>query len=287
MSTLTPCRTKPSIWKAIASRTLIEADATLAQQALVEGDATQVMFDWAIRERTLGDVLSASNDALTPADEKLLKRMPSILRRQLEFPYLDGAAFVNAIRGRGDWAAVDEVWGSQPVSTSRCSIRSCTAEEPVEIILPDVAAGLGPGWVQLVRQTLGEMQSASGSLMAERIALPRPARTAAPTPRPQPAGVAIALCGLDGPDGAWAVIWQTDWDTKADQQRIHTSRAPGHQDLAGAMHVSSADLAGGLSSPVLVLVADSDETLRAVEWCSVLGTGTARPPASEARSGGR
>ncbi len=30
--------------------------------------------------------------------------MPVLLRRQLEFPYIDGFAFVNAIRGRGDWA---------------------------------------------------------------------------------------------------------------------------------------------------------------------------------------
>ena len=84
------------------------------------------------------------------------------------------------------------------------------------------------------------------------------------------------LVSLDGPDGAWAVIWQTDWDTKATSR---SSLEAARQAMQGPCRVPmpsrSADVAGGLSSPVLVLVADSDETLRALE--GVLGSSGLAP----------
>ena len=100
-------------------RQLDQSDAILAQQALVEGDATAIMYDWAARQLKLADLLAVSAGALTRQDSKVLREMPVLMRRQLEFPYIDGFAFVNAIRGRGDWPAVDEAWQAQPVSTEQ------------------------------------------------------------------------------------------------------------------------------------------------------------------------
>jgi hypothetical protein len=73
------------------------------------------------------------------------------------------------------------------------------------------------------------------------------------------------LMSLDGPGGAWAVIWQTDWDSRADAKEFHAAARDAMKDLPGAHSVSDADLSGGLSSPVLVLLADSDATLGTVE----------------------
>jgi len=108
---------------------LSRADEILAQQALAEGDATALMYDWAARELKLLQLLRVAGDALSRDDQKTLKRIPPILRRQLEFPYLDGYAFVNALRGRGDWAAVDEAWEKRPVSSE-------------QILHPELRAGL-------------------------------------------------------------------------------------------------------------------------------------------------
>jgi hypothetical protein len=246
---------------------LDRSDAILAQQALVEGDATAVMYDWAARELGLLDLLQVSAGALTNQDSRVLRRIPSILRRQLEFPYLDGFAFVNAIRGRGDWAAVDAVWEAQPVSTEQVLHPELYPDEqPVEVTLPDVASLLGPGWARAYEQTLGEMQT--GVWVADER---RPQQLFPVLPAQLPRAEAAAgwggdrLVSLDGPDGAWAVVWQTDWDTPADAREFRDAARDAMKDLPGAHAVSDADLSGGLSSPMLVLVADGDETLSTVQ----------------------
>lgn len=246
---------------------LDRSDAILAQQALIEGDATATMYDWAARELSLLDLLRVSGQAMTKQDERLLRRIPPILRRQLEFPYIDGFNFVSILRGRGDWAAVDEAWSAQPVSTEQILHPELYPDElPVDIALPDVAAQLGSGWTSSYEQTLGEMQT--GVWVADG----RPARSLFPgLPAQLPrAGAATGwggdrLVSLDGPDDAWAVVWQTDWDSQVDAREFGDAARDAVKDLPGAHDVSGGDVSGGLSFPVLVLVADDDETLAAVQ----------------------
>ena len=252
-------------------RELDQSDAILAQQALVEGDATAIMYDWAARELKLADLLAVSAGALTKQDSKALREMPVLLRRQMEFPYIEGFAFVNAIRGRGDWSAVDEAWQAQPVSTEQIIHPELYPDElPIEIELPDVGALLGPDWTTSYEQTLGEMQ------IGVWVADGRKARSLFPVLPPRlPRADAAAgwggdrMMSLDGPDGTWAVVWQTDWDSQADAREFKEAARDAMRDLPGAQAVSNADLSGGLSSPVLVLLADSEATLDTVE--SALG----------------
>jgi hypothetical protein len=246
---------------------LDRSDAILAQQALIEGDATAVMYDWAARELNLADLLRVSAEALTQQDQKKLGRMPDILTRQLEFPYIDGYAFVNAVRGRGDWAAVDTAWEAQPVSTEQILHPELYPDElPVAIDLPDVASALGPGWTTSYAQTLGEMQThvwlADGK-KARSIFQALPAQL--PNAEAAAGWGGDRLLSLDGPEGAWAVVWQTDWDSKQDQKEFRKAAREAMGDLPGTHSATNADIAGGLSSPVLVLVADSEPTLGALQ----------------------
>lgn len=246
---------------------LDRSDAILAQQALIEGDATAVMYDWAARELDLVDLLAVSASALTNQDARKLQRVPAILRRQLEFPYIDGFAFVNAIRGRGDWGAVNDAWEAAPVSTEQILHPELYPDEaPVEIRLPDVAALLGPGWSTSYEQTFGEMQigvwvADGGKARALFPVLP------AQLPRAEVAAGwgGDRLLSLDGPEGAWALVWQTDWDSSADAKEFREAARDAMDDLPGAHAVAGADISGGLSSPVLVLVAESEGTLGAVQ----------------------
>jgi len=239
----------------------------LAQQALVEGDATAVMYDWAARELKLTDLLTVSAQALTQQQENRIGRLPDIVQRWIEFPYIDGYAFVNAIRGRGDWAAVDETWEHQPVSTEQILHPELyPGELPVEIELPDVAGALGPDWATSYEQTMGEMQTHVWLADGKK---PRSLFPTLPAQLPKADAAAgwggDRLISLDGPDGAWAVVWQTDWDSKDDQKEFRKAAKDSMKDLPGAHGVTNADVVGGLSSPVLVLVADSELTLDAIE----------------------
>jgi hypothetical protein len=242
---------------------LDQADAALAQQALVEGDATAVMYDWAARELKLAQLLTVSAQALVKQDTKLLNRLPPLLRRQLEFPYIDGFAFVNAIRGRGGWDAVDAVWEAQPVSTEQILHPELyPSDKPVAISLPDIAAALGADWTTRYQQTLGEMQ------IGVWVADGRKGRAIFPAlPAQLPDQEAAAgwggdrLVSLDGPDGAWAVVWQTDWDSKTDQGEFRKAARKAMKDLPGAHSATNEEVTGGLSFPVLVMVADRRQTL--------------------------
>jgi hypothetical protein len=246
---------------------LSRSDAILAQQALAEGDATAVMYDWAARELNLAQLLRVAAKALVKQDEKTLRRIPPILRRQLEFPYIDGYAFVNTLRGRGDWPAVDAAWEARPQSTEQVLHPELyPSEVPVAVDLPDVATLLGPGWTDSYQQTLGELQ------IGVWVADGRKGSSLFPgLPGPLPGAHAAAgwggdrLVSLDGPEGAWAVVWQTDWDSDADAKEFRKAARAAMADLPGAHALSGADVAGGLSSPVLVLVADSEETLGTVQ----------------------
>ena len=69
------------------------------------------------------------------------------------------SAFVNALRGRGDWAAVDDAWDRRPRTTEQITHPDLYPDEqPIPVELPDVAAALGDGWRESYTQTLGEMQ---------------------------------------------------------------------------------------------------------------------------------
>lgn len=242
------------------------SDEIIAHASLAEGDAVAVMFDWAARELSVADLVGVANSALTRQDERLMRRLPPIIRRQLESPYLDGFAFVNALRGRGDWAAVDAVWEDRPRSTEQILHPELYPDElPVEIEIADLAPRLGPGWTTSYAQTLGEMQI--GVWLADG----RQGENLLPgLPGPLPRADAAAgwggdrLVSLDGPDGAWAVAWQTDWDSPADARQFRSAAAAVMEDLPGANAVLAADIVGGLSSPMLVIVADSGPTLRAL-----------------------
>ena len=246
---------------------LSRSDAILAQQALVEGDATAVMYDWAARKLKLSDLLEVSAQALSQQDSRRIGRLPDLLSRQLEFPYIDGYAFVNALRGRGDWDAVNAAYDAPPVSTEQILHPELYPDElPVEVELPDIASSLGPEWVASYEQTMGEMQTHVWLADGKK---PRSLFPALPAQLPNAEAAAgwggDRLVSLDGPEGAWAVVWQTAWDSQKDQKEFRTTAKKAMKDLPGAHKASNADVVGGLSSPVLVLVADSAATMGTLE----------------------
>jgi hypothetical protein len=98
-------------------------DAMSAVQALAEGDATSAMLDvmLAPQGQTALDLpagmLGQSMGVIEALPE--LASVPPILKRSLVAAYADGLTFVNALREKGGFAAVDAAWRDLPTSTEQ------------------------------------------------------------------------------------------------------------------------------------------------------------------------
>ena len=97
-------------------------DASLAFHAVIEGEATLVMFSYVagMTGRTLGDLVSsdlALDSAVAAADKTVPDGTPRYLVDSLEFPYVAGLKFVAAAYRRGGWAAIDALYTDPPRST--------------------------------------------------------------------------------------------------------------------------------------------------------------------------
>ena len=133
-----------------------EGDAALAAVALEQGDGTAVMLEW-IDSSLSGMGGSSAQDQVVPGDPAVLDSMPPILEREYELPYLDGRAFVDAIRNDGGWDAVNDAWSDPPSSTEQIIHPGRYPDDrPAEIGLDDAASRMGDGWSEQWRQTMGE-----------------------------------------------------------------------------------------------------------------------------------
>ncbi|MEM1350618.1 MAG: hypothetical protein AAGI01_18800, partial [Myxococcota bacterium] len=121
-------------------------DFQLARSALVEGDATIVMLDFALYESgdlpqpaaasvtdmtmisaavhnlslnnltALEKMMSGAPDA---QQDSALNSAPALLRESLIFPYIAGMRFVFAARASNAWTDVDAIYADAPVSTEQ------------------------------------------------------------------------------------------------------------------------------------------------------------------------
>lgn len=259
----------------------LDDDAHLALKALIEGEATIVMYVWAIKRLSFLDWIEIEEreDIEVPTDYEPLRSIPPILWRPGEFPYVDGAAFVYEFWGPGGWDAVHDIWADPPVSTEQVMHPHRYPDDvPVAVGLPDVAATLGAGWSTDMELTMGELQTSV--LLADGDDWDYGEDEDVVFPFPQAANAKAAegwggdrLQMLQGPQGAWAIVWQTTWDSEVDAL-----------EFAGAANVVMADLEGRpvaslgidittdrLAHPVLVIVADSDPTYQTVAAALELG----------------
>jgi hypothetical protein len=137
----------------------LDSEASLALAALMEGDATLVQSIYLISgymgPDELLEVLTASLDFETP----VLDSAPPILARELLFPYLDGAAFAEALYTRGGFEAIDQAWLNPPQSTEHIlhPERYINGDAPKVVSLAPLTDTLGHGWKSIDEDTFGEL----------------------------------------------------------------------------------------------------------------------------------
>ena len=209
----------------LATDTADQGDRDLARTALPEGDATLSMTQWMLSNLSAAELAAVAGDSSSAAQAKQLASAPAILRGTLLFPYEQGLVFVQRIYAQGGWAAVDRIYANPPDSTSQILHPELYAAgvKPVPVTIPAVPASLGSGWNLTMQDTMGELQLRS---WLEGESATDAATAAATSATSAWGGDRIGL--YEGPDGAWAVVLQTNWRTaegRAAFQNAATSKS--------------------------------------------------------------
>lgn len=230
-------------------------DAALAYGALAEGDATAASLVFLAARP---DLLVGLAEESIP-DSGLVDRMPPALTLPLFFPYVQGTAFVDALRAEGGWDRVDAAYADPPASTEQVihPEKYLAGEAPVPLALPDGSA-LGPAWATVDENTLGEL------MVAVLLADLRPGQVDAADPGlglPLPARNAADGWGGDRyalwSDGAADVlVWRTAWDSERDAVAFSRALAARESARRGAAFAAA--------SPADLTLATADVAARIV-----------------------
>jgi hypothetical protein len=247
-------------------------DQALAAYALEQGDGTSVMLEWAAQ---FGNAKRA-NEVIVPGDDGVFASMPQLLQREYSLPFLEGRNFVDQLRKQDGWSSVDGAWGRMPESTEQIMHPNrYPNDRPTTIVMDGIAGRLGNGWKEQWQQTMGELRI--GVWLADG----QPGEQAGPrAPVRLPKANAAAgwggdrLVSLGGPDGQWAIVWQTKWDTADDIDQFVRAANQAIADLPGAHAVVADDVSSGVSNPVLVLLTGSQDTLTATAASLGVDVGT-------------
>ena len=236
---------------------LDQGDLVMARTAIVEGDATELMFVWAQRHLTpqqFQQLLQTSGD---PQQADVINKMPPILRENLLFPYTAGLQFLVTLKGGfgTSFEKTDDVFRSPPDSTEQILHldKYSAHEKPVSLAIPaDLPTKMGSGWSMPYVDTLGELQL--------RLWLQYGGSIDQATATQASVGWGgDRLAMLEGPNGAWAIVEETAWDSEDDAGQFHQAAAT----LAAKLRPSAgaADVLARDAKSVTILLADSTGTM--------------------------
>ncbi len=135
-------------------------DSLLALQALIEGDATLVMMQYAFQhlfqmqfDRT--DLLKAIQEV----EQGEYEDAPGVIRETAWFPYDQGLVFVAALVEQGGWDRLNQAFREPPQTTEQIMHPDKYLAGEVGRIpeVGDVLGAVGDGWLELRRDVFGEL----------------------------------------------------------------------------------------------------------------------------------
>ncbi len=137
-------------------------DATLARDAVLEGSAMAAMVDYILKDtgRSLKDLPSFDPSMLVGdlAASPKLQQAPPFIRDSLTFPYISGLNFTAAALRTVGWNALPGLFAKPPVSTQQILHPALykAGKMPKEVTVPSFEKWLGPDWLKLEDDTMGE-----------------------------------------------------------------------------------------------------------------------------------
>jgi hypothetical protein len=202
-----------------------DADAELAAHALVEGEATLIMILYDLEQSGLRGVditkIGSLTERLLDNDSEssdpsypVLSAAPRVLRENLQFPYIYGAGFTQAVLKSGGWHGLDAAYTGLPASSEQIMHpeKYLAHDMPVKITLNDFTSALGKDWKRADEDVNGEF----GYFVILSEFLPKfRARTAA-------AGWGGDRYAFyeNKESGASALMQYTTWDTPGDAREF-------------------------------------------------------------------
>jgi hypothetical protein len=132
-----------------------ESDSRLAVTALIEGDATGVMYQYILANPLTAIKAMAS---MGKGSSEQFNNTPRVLRESFTFPYIQGADFAGRLFRKGGWEMVSSAYSSLPQSTEHILHveKYLNGEQPIKISLPDLSAELGQDWKLIENNVNGE-----------------------------------------------------------------------------------------------------------------------------------
>lgn len=136
----------------------LESEAAFAVQALAEGEATFVQTQFMLGGYfDAGQLLELVEKSLS-VDTAILDSAPPVIASELQFPYLTGLEFIQALYAQGGYDAVDAAWSNLPQSTEHIlhPQRYLNGDAPQLVSVAPLTDTLGAGWEMVDEDTLGE-----------------------------------------------------------------------------------------------------------------------------------
>lgn len=133
-------------------------DRALASLALVEGDATLTMTNYAL-EAMMRDpeaAMALLSESLGDASVAMPEGIPDGITRELVFPYEQGMVFVTALHNEGDWEAVDEAFATPPTTSEQVLHPDKYLEGEGAVAVEAAELPLDDTWEMMWDTTLGE-----------------------------------------------------------------------------------------------------------------------------------
>jgi len=137
-------------------------DAQTAAMAVLEGDATAAMLEFALRPsgrsvRTSPEVVGMIEGQLAANDQPRLAAAPRAVRETLLFPYVAGLRMCVARLQAGGWSAIDDLLRRPPESTEQVmhADKLAAREMPVAVDA-EVPAPMRGAWVVAYQDVMGE-----------------------------------------------------------------------------------------------------------------------------------
>jgi hypothetical protein len=213
---------------------LTNGDRSLGRLSLVEGDATATQTEWILAHMTdpndLAELIAAASD---PEMLAAMARAPAFLRETSLFPYQSGLGFIEALRARDGFAAVNAAFTRPPESTAQILHPDLYPGPPTEFDdLSGFATDAGAGWTERTEDTLGE--ALLSLWLRENGVASGDASTAS-------AGWASDRVALVDSGDELAVLLVTDWVTPGDADEFEDAgrTAVAGQDVAEVIRIST------------------------------------------------